>query len=151
MNTPNHRVNRLWLAAGLLWLGCTAQAEPMPESNEGCAPAVMPALPEPRMLPPSFMHGLDLTEKQQDTMFRLAHEQAPKVRQMAKNAQHAMQALQRMAASGSYDAARARKLADDIGKAIAEMALSHSQAEAQMLALLTPEQRRQLDNKRPPF
>ncbi|MDB5918428.1 MAG: hypothetical protein JWR40_2662 [Massilia sp.] len=91
------------------------------------------------MLPP----GVRLDEAQQDKVFAIVHAQQPQMREQEKAARHAHEALRAMAASGQFDDARASSLAQAGGQAMAAMALQRARMDAQINALLTPEQRRQ--------
>jgi Spy/CpxP family protein refolding chaperone len=102
------------------------------------------APPAPLPVPP-FLHGIDLTETQQDKLFALMHEQAPVEREHMKSASKAMEELHRIAASERFDAEKARNLAAAQAQAMAQVALMHAELESKVRALLTPEQRKQLD------
>jgi protein CpxP len=93
------------------------------------------------MLPP----GVHLDEAQQDKVFAIVHAQEPRMREQEKAARHAHEALRAMATSGQFDDARASALAQAGAQAMAAMALQRARTDAQINALLTPEQRRQAD------
>jgi protein CpxP len=92
---------------------------------------------------PMPLHGVHLDEAQQDKVFAIVHAQEPQMREYEKAARHAHEALRAMAASGQFDDARASALAQAGGQAMAAMALQRARTDAQINALLTPEQRRQ--------
>ncbi|MDL2357691.1 MAG: periplasmic heavy metal sensor [Pseudomonadota bacterium] len=118
----------------------------------GCAcivsTAAMSAEPE-RAPPPGHMmgehgpRGMQLDEAQQDKVFAIVHAQEPQLREQAKAARHAHEALHAMAATGQFDEAKAAALAQALGKAEATLALLRARTDAQVNALLRPEQRRQ--------
>jgi protein CpxP len=116
-------------APGRMMQGEGPGRSPMSHRGEGHRP----------MLPP----GVHLDEAQQDKVFAIIHAQEPQMREQAKAARHAHEALRAMAASGQFDDARASALAQAGGQAMAAMALQHARTDAQINALLTPEQRRQ--------
>lgn len=89
-----------------------------------------------------FLHGVKLDEAQQDKVFAILHAQAPMLREQGKAARQAHEALRAMGASVPFDEAKAAALAQSGAKAMAAMALQHARTEAQIYALLTPEQRR---------
>jgi Spy/CpxP family protein refolding chaperone len=96
---------------------------------------------------PLFLHGVDLTEAQRDKLFELRHTQEPILREKTKAAAKAQLELRYQAHMESFDGARARSLADAHGKALADIAMMHAQFASQALAMLTPEQRKQLDER----
>ncbi|MDB5754034.1 MAG: hypothetical protein JWR56_462 [Massilia sp.] len=98
---------------------------------------------------PRFLHGVQLDEAQQDKVFAILHAQEPMLREQAKAERQAHQALRALAASGQFDEAKASALAQAAGRAIAASALQRARSEAQIQALLTPEQRRQAAEGRP--
>lgn len=146
------RIN--WLAAGLLAapLGAMAfgpgteggpQGGPPPGRMPPPGMVGMPPAPPP--LP--HLHELELTEAQQDRLFALMHERAPRQRELSRAAFKAMEELRRLAAGEGFDAARAKGLADAHGKALAELALIQAELEAQARQLLTPEQKARLTRR----
>ncbi len=90
-----------------------------------------------------FLRGVTLTEAQRDRVFAITHAAEPQQREQMKSAHKAHEALDAMAASGQFDEGKAAALAQTAGQAMAAMALSHARIEAQVMALLTPEQRQQ--------
>lgn len=93
-------------------------------------------------MPP--LHGLKLTEAQQDKLFAIMHAQAPQRREHEKAIRKAHEALRELGRADRFDDAKAGALARDLGQAVAAEALQEARAEAQVLAVLTPEQREQL-------
>ena len=98
---------------------------------------------------PMLLHGVVLDEAQQDKVFAIVHAQEPQMRDQGKAARHAHEALRAMATSGQFDDARASALAQAGAKAMAAMALLQARTDAQIHALLTPEQRRQASEHGP--
>lgn len=96
---------------------------------------------------PPFLRGLTLSEAQKDQVFELMHKQVPAMRDKAKASHQAMDELRQLALSDNYDEARAKKLARSAADAQSEMALLHAQSDQKILALLTPEQRKEIAAK----
>jgi Spy/CpxP family protein refolding chaperone len=95
-----------------------------------------------------WLRGLDLTDAQRDQVFKIYHEQAPAMREHANAARAASRELRSAARSPNFDRARARALADQQAKALAEMAFLRAEATSRVVALLTPEQRQKLQELR---
>jgi protein CpxP len=95
-----------------------------------------------------WLRGLNLTQEQRDQVFKIFHEQAPVLRQHAQAAREAGRELRAAAASPNFDRARARELADAQAKAMAEVAFLRADAMSRVVAILTPEQRQKLQERR---
>ena len=96
---------------------------------------------------PPFLRGITLSEAQQDQIFELMHKQAPSMREKAKASHLAMNELHQLSLSDNYDEARAKKLARSAADAHGEMALLRAQSEQKIIALLSPEQRKEVAAK----
>jgi protein CpxP len=96
------------------------------------------------------LHGLNLSEAQQDKLFAIHHAAQPERREHTKAIRKAHEALAELARAERFDDARATALARDLGQAIAAEALLQARTEAQALAVLSPEQRAQLQRHRTP-
>jgi len=96
-----------------------------------------------------FLFGLDLSEAQQDKIFAIHYQQEPIERDQHKIIEKSHQALHQMMDSGSYDDAKAVALVQAATQAEAALMLAHLRSEQQVLAVLTPEQRKQLDEHKP--
>jgi Spy/CpxP family protein refolding chaperone len=94
------------------------------------------------------LHGLKLTDAQQDRLFAIMHAQAPERREHDKAIRKAHEALRELGRADKFDDAKAAALARDLGQAVAADALLQARTEAQALAVLTPEQREQLRQRR---
>lgn len=105
--------------------------------------------PPPHMLF-AGLHRLHLTEAQQDKLFAITHAAEPVQRNQEKAERHAHEALMSLEGSAQFDEAKASAAARDLGQAIAARELQRLRMEAQVLAVLTPEQREQLHKTRPP-
>lgn len=95
-----------------------------------------------------LLRGLDLSDAQRDRIFELRHAQEPRQREQMKQLRASREALQALARSASFDAAQAQTLADQHAKAVSAMALTRAEFASKLRALLTPEQRKTLDERR---
>lgn len=96
------------------------------------------------------LHGLNLSEAQRDKLFAIHHNAEPERREHMKAIGKAHEALAELARADRFDDARAAALSRDLGQAVAADALLRARTEAQALAVLTPEQREQLQRHRGP-
>ena len=134
----------------LLARGPDAASPPL--GRPGCVDhGATPLPPPPAMLPPGMMaeqpvlHGVDLSEAQQDAVFELVHAHIPVQRTLDKKAANALDELQRLSASEQFNAKQARALAEAYAQAQAQLTFNQAELESKLRALLTPEQRQQLD------
>jgi len=95
-----------------------------------------------------MLRGLDLTEAQRDQIFEIRHAQKPVLRTHMKAVHAARKDLRELAMAPTYDAAKAQASADALAKAMAQMALMRVDSARKVLAVLTPEQRKQFDARR---
>jgi protein CpxP len=119
-----------------------------------------PGMPGPDMPPDDMhgmhgglmghLHGLGLSEAQQDKLFAIHHAAEPEQREHMKAIRKAHEALAELAHAERFDDARATALSRDLGAALGAEALLQARTEAQALAVLTPEQREQLRRRRMP-
>ena len=149
----------LTIAVSLLLLSAcsmplVALAQPAPahgagpaRGNDGPPPALGPGPGGAQGLPP-FLHGIALSEAQQDKVFAATQAQAPLLREQQKIAFKAHEQLRQLAASSTYDDARAGALANTAAQAMAQISLLQARLQQQLLALLTPEQRQQVEQRR---
>ncbi|MFA6013473.1 MAG: Spy/CpxP family protein refolding chaperone [Gallionellaceae bacterium] len=100
---------------------------------------------------PLFLLGLDLTEPQQDKIFELLHSQEPTMRAQHKAVHKAMEEIHLLAASDHFNPSEIHPLADKLAKAIADTLVLKTTTETRILALLTPEQRKQANEMCPRF
>jgi len=106
-----------------------------------------PRGPLERGVPP-FLRGLDLSEAQQDRVFAILHAEVPKQRELDKAERRAGEALRDLAHAPALDQTRAAASAQALGQAIADQEMLHLQTSAELMAVLTPPQRAQLDGPR---
>lgn len=112
--------------------------------NPGHPPSMMPPLPP-------YLRDVVLNEVQQDKVFSLLLAQAPRQREQAKAAFKTMEELRILSTSDHFDVAMARGSADAHARVVADMALLRAELDAGIRALLTPEQRKQIDDGRNRF
>ena len=98
---------------------------------------------------PPFFRGLELSEAQEDKIFDILHAEAPYLREQFKAAAKAREALRALAVADQYDDAKAAALAKDAATAEANIALQHVRTQQKLLAVLTPEQRKQQAEEKP--
>lgn len=97
--------------------------------------------------------GRNLTKEQQDKLFAIMRAQEPQRSEQEKAARTAHEALQALVESDKFDEGKAAALAQTEGKAVAALALLRAKTDVQVLAVLTPEQRKQFQQdgpQRPP-
>jgi len=93
--------------------------------------------------------GIELTEVQEDKVFAILHGQAPYLREQQKAEDKAMRALHELRNADKYDDASASKLAQAAAQAHASILLQEIRTHHKLLAVLTPEQRKQLVERKP--
>jgi Spy/CpxP family protein refolding chaperone len=93
------------------------------------------------------LRSLDLTPDQQAQVKKIFEEQKGAMRTQMEQQRSAHEELRKLSAAETFDASRARQLADQEGKAHAELALIGAQAMSKVRAVLTPEQRTKLDQQ----
>lgn len=157
MSQRKSRCTLRFLAAMTVTLGITmpSLAEPgaaafIPPQHGG--PRFMPPHPGgglfgPMMRPLLFGRGLQLSEAQEDQIFSILHAAEPALRNGQNAARRARQSLDELVRSETYDAARARELADAQAKAFSDGALARAEAMYRVRQVLTPEQRATLDQR----
>ncbi|WP_402718522.1 Spy/CpxP family protein refolding chaperone [Janthinobacterium rivuli] len=110
-------------------------------------PLLALAQPGPPPVLPPFLHGIELNEAQQDKIFAATYAQAPLLREQEKIAFKAHEQLRALAGSSAYDDAKASALASTAAQAMAQISLQQARLEQQLLAVLTPEQRQQAQQR----
>ena len=99
----------------------------------------------PPLLPPF----IQLSGEQQDKLFELRHAQEPALRAQMKELRGAHAQLQELAMADIYDEARVRQIVSRAAQASGELALMHGRLQHAVFLLLTPEQRKRLEQCRP--
>ncbi|HEX8611118.1 MAG TPA: periplasmic heavy metal sensor [Telluria sp.] len=98
---------------------------------------------------PAFAHGVDLSDAQEDKVFAVMHAQEPKRREYTRTLHDSQEALRALGGAEQFDEAKASSLAQAAGNALAALALLDARTDAQVRAVLTPEQRKQSIENRP--
>ncbi len=106
----------------------------------------MKAMPGMLAIPP-YLRNAGLSDVQEDRIYALLYDQAPRQRELIKFAFKSMTELRRLAFSERYDSATARALAESHARAIGNMALQRAELDAGIRAVLTMEQRKQIDER----
>jgi len=114
---------------------------PPPGAGFSFAPGFGPQVP--------LFRGVELTEAQEDRIFAILHAEKPYLREQAKAAGKAREALRALAEGDKYDDAKAAALAQAAARAGANIALQHVRTRQKLLAVLTPEQRKQQNEEGP--
>jgi Spy/CpxP family protein refolding chaperone len=127
-----------------------AEAKPMMDGRNDCGgPLQMMGergMPGGNHLPP-LLRDLNLSEIQRDRIFDLMHAHAPAMRDQAKAIRKAQMELRRLGLSGEYSETKAQALAEASAQAMAKMAQRHARTDQQIYQTLTPEQRKQLEER----
>jgi protein CpxP len=97
---------------------------------------------------PPFLAGLKLTDEQQDKVFAIVYAGAPAMREQVKALHKAHEALRDINQSPQYDENRVKGLAEAAAKADSQLTILRVRTEHDIYALLTPEQRKQLEEHR---
>lgn len=96
----------------------------------------------------SVLRHVHLDDAQDDKVFAIVHAQEPQRREQSRTLHQSHEALRALAVSGHYDENKAAALAKSAGSAMAALALLDARTEARILAVLTPEQRREADARK---
>src|SRR5450432_514732 len=122
----------------------TGWGPPDRQGSTGWYSSGVAAIDDP--LPPMpMLRGLSLTDAQRDNIFAILHAQVPALRENAKAARRAQDDLQRLVMSTNYDKATAKLLADTGARALGGLALLRADAEHQIYAMLTADQREEME------
>ena len=159
------RLQRLATAAAVIVLSLTLIGIDRASAEEGvpktCMPAALPQgvpmkMSPPGMFPgaprglmpkPLFPHGIRLTDAQDDKIFELMHAQMPAERELAKTASRALQDMRRLLGSDGAGDEMAREAAvSTYALAIVRLIDMHAKLEAKVRAILTPEQRKKMED-----
>jgi len=90
------------------------------------------------------LHGVKLTEQQQDQLFKLKHDAAPMFHEKMQALRQNHDSLRQAASFASYNPAKVRQLADAQAKLVAELHVLRIEQQHKAFALLTPEQQKQV-------
>lgn len=150
---PPASANTLTLSVPTLsFLAALAAARAVPADQP--PPMGFPFVPPDAMrlaslhLPP-FLHGIVLTEAQQDRVFAILHEQMPRLRDQEKALHKAHELLRGLSIAPVFDEAAAREASKAEARASAELHLLMARTDSRLLALLTAQQRQQISLSAP--
>lgn len=90
---------------------------------------------------PPHLKQLNLTEAQQDQVFKIMYDQIPAMREQHKARKNITEELHNLAQADRFDDAKAQQLTEQLAKMGKEATLNRTRTEAKIFALLTPEQR----------
>jgi len=156
MNKRSIIVGLMCALSAPLLLPLDASARPHPgmdcggmqaSADAGGAPPPPPAAGEHRMHKPPFLRGVRLTDEQHAQIRAIWQAQRDQVCQRIQSVREAHKALDDLARAPQFDAARAKEIADGSAQAMAELAVIRAETEHKILALLTPDQRRVVDER----
>lgn len=126
-----------------------ASAAPPGEGGRHCAGPMQHRMMEHRTMEHGpwsdrMLQGIELTDEQRDKVFELRYQQMPTMRAKWKEARAAREALSELAVSGAFDEARAKALADQGARAMADIATMRARLKADVYQVLNEEQRQAL-------
>lgn len=152
MNIQKHTLARFLIASSIaLGVSLSAHANPMmdgvgqgPGGHMGMHGMSGPGMQGMDHMP-RFLHGLNLSEAQRDKIFELMHAQMPAMREKAKGLHKAHMELRQLEMSPDYNEAKVKALTEANAKTMAEMAQMRARTAHAIYQMLTPEQRKQID------
>ena len=144
-----------FFAASTIALGIASAANAQPAPGAQSAPGQGPGMHRMDMEGHGMrghgmrgmMRELNLTEAQQDQIFKIHHDAEPAFREQMKKVRAARQELHKLALGDRYDEAAVRRAADAQAKAMSDLAVMHVQTARKVRELLTPEQRQKFDQR----
>lgn len=98
--------------------------------------------------PPPFLAGLHLTDEQQDKVFAIVYAAEPAIHEQTKALRKAHEALHDLNEADQFDESKAKSLAEAAAKAESLLTVLRMRTEHQIFALLTPDQKKQLEEHR---
>lgn len=103
--------------------------------------------PDGERLPP-MLRGVELSDSQREQIREIMRTQAEDMRTRGEELQQTREALRSLALSEDFSEAKLKELAAAHGRAVAAMAGQHALNARRIHQLLTPEQRKQLEERR---
>lgn len=97
---------------------------------------------------PPHLAGLNLSQDQQDKVFAIFYPQMPKMRDLRKQEMQLKDELRTISQSDRFDENKARQIADKLAALEKEQALNRAKIEQQVFSVLTPEQRKTLQERK---
>lgn len=96
------------------------------------------------------MRALNLSQEQQDKIFKIRQDKAQAFYDQKKALRAARDSLRDVGRDGAFDEAKAKQASDALGQAQSRLALLRAQTHAEIQAVLTPEQREKMSQMRMP-
>lgn len=100
---------------------------------------------------PPYLKKLNLTDEQKGKIESLVQNQAQVMHDKIKVMHEAKMELRHIPMSSEYDEAKVKALSESSAKEMAEIAELHARTDHQIYQLLTPEQRKQMEEQRAKF
>jgi len=91
------------------------------------------------------MEALDLTETQRDKVFQIVHSAEPSLHEKQKVIRKTQELLHQLTTADQFDATKARLIADEHAKALADLLYIHTETQAKVWGILTDMQRNLLN------
>lgn len=91
-----------------------------------------------------YVHQLDLTDAQQAQVKAIMAKEKPTLQPLMLQMAQGHSQLRDLVLSGSFDEAKARELASQQSQTMTELAVQHARIAAEMVQVLTPEQKAKL-------
>lgn len=133
---------------------CGGERGMPPEHGEGTARdqrgPMPPPLPFARMPMAIQLFDLQLTDAQSDKVFAIVYAMEPEMRAQMKLMRQSREALAKLAESDDYSDVKLKALTETNAKAMAALMQMRVRADHQIYVLLTPDQRKQLADRRVP-
>jgi hypothetical protein len=98
-------------------------------------------------LPPFPLGGLDLTETQRDKVFQIMYSVEPILHEKMKVIHKTMESFRLLTNSDQFNATKARLIADEHSKALADLLYIHTETQAKVWGILSEAQRSLLTEK----
>ena len=98
--------------------------------------------------PPPFLAGLHLTDEQQDKVFAIVYAAEPAIHEQTKALRKAHEALHELNQADQFDESKVKSFAEAAAKAESQLTVLRMRTEHQIFALLTPDQKKQLEEHR---
>ena len=98
-----------------------------------------------------MLRGVKLTDAQRDKMFAIHHAMEPQAYEKFKILRKSHEDLRGAATSANYDEARVKAAIEAGARAKADLQLMHVRAEHEVFAMLTPEQKAQVEQNKQNF
>ncbi len=97
---------------------------------------------------PPHLADLNLSQDQQDKVFAIFYPQIPKIREIHKQEKQLKDELRAVSQSDRFDEAKAKQIAEKLAVLEKEHALNRAKTEQQVYSVLTPEQRKILQERK---